>query len=439
MARSASLLALLFTLALALPGVANATTISIGQVALPEEVGPGKQCGGSCGSFQAATAAGSPSYQVPPGSWVITKLRHRTGTGDDGHRQFYLVEDDGAGTDWTLLGITAFLPINPPPRLEAFDVSIPVSGGWRLGVRSEGNGTFVYPAATGNVALLYSNMTLGTSAPYTGTLTERLHNVAATLESDLDGDGEGDDSADTDDDGDGVADGSDTCPLDASPDQTDSDGDGAGNPCDADDDGDGVADAADNCSLAANAGQEDPDADGQGTPCDADDDNDGSLDAADNCPSVANVEQTDSDGDGAGDACDSTPNGPVSGPALACANLVVGTSGADVLTGTAAGDRLRGLGGRDRLTGGDGDDCLVGGRGRDRLGGGAGNDKLTGGSGRDALTGGPGLNAYDAGGGRDRVDARNGVKETVRCGKGRDRARLDADDVARRCERVSRP
>jgi hypothetical protein len=48
-----------------------------------------------------------------------------------------------------------------------------------------------------------------------------------------------------DDDGDGVANGVDNCPEVSTADQTDTDGDGHGNPCDADDDGDGVADAGD--------------------------------------------------------------------------------------------------------------------------------------------------------------------------------------------------
>ena len=52
------------------------------------------------------------------------------------------------------------------------------------------------------------------------------------------------------------------------PDQTDTDGDGAGNACDSDDDNDGVPDAADNCPLVLNPDQADFDRDGIGDVCD---------------------------------------------------------------------------------------------------------------------------------------------------------------------------
>lgn len=139
-----------------------------------------------------------------------------------------------------------------------------------------------------------------------------------------------------------------------------------------------------------------------------------------------------------------------------CANLQTGTNGADTLTGTFAGDRLRGLGGNDVLNGEAGNDCLEGGAGNDRLNGGAGNDRLLGGGGRDVLTGGtgndrlvggrgkdvliggPGRNAYVAGPGNDRVNARNGRRELINCGTGRDTARVDRRDRVRGCERVTR-
>ena len=105
-------------------------------------------------------------------------------------------------------------------------------------------------------------------------------------------------------DKDGVPDSEDNCPTVPNPDQTDTDGDGAGDACDDDDDGDGVPDDEDNCPLVNSSDQTDTDGDGQGDVCDPDDDNDGVNDDVDNCPIVANTDQTDTDGDGLGDACD---------------------------------------------------------------------------------------------------------------------------------------
>src|SRR5439155_20786500 len=73
----------------------------------------------------------------------------------------------------------------------------------------------------------------------------------------------------------------------------------------------------------------------------------------------------------------------------------VGTAHDDVLRGTARNDTLRGLGGNDTLWGLGGSDLLVGGTGRDRLYGGPGNDNL---------------------------QARDGRRDAVDCGTGRDTA-----------------
>ncbi|HEX6653803.1 MAG TPA: FG-GAP-like repeat-containing protein [Thermoleophilaceae bacterium] len=264
-------------------------------------------------------------------------------------------------------------------------------------------------------------------------------------DSDFDNDGQKDE-VDLDDDNDGVLDTADNCDLNADPDQTDTDGDGQGNPCDTDDDGDGVADAPDNCDLAANPGQADMDGDGLGDACDNDDDGDGisdgqeisngtdplkpdsdgdgRVDTADNCPTVPNADQHDGDSDGVGTACDQFELLPER-----CANPKAGTRRGDRLTGTVAGDALKGLRGNDVLSGLAGDDCLSGGPGRDRLSGGPGND---------TLSGGPGTNRYSGGSGKDRINARNHVNEKIRCGPGKDRARVDPGDKTFGCERVRR-
>jgi hypothetical protein len=82
---------------------------------------------------------------------------------------------------------------------------------------------------------------------------------------------------------------SDDCPLAPDPNQSDSDGDGAG-------------DACDSCPNAPDVG--DTDRDGRDDACDPDDDDDGVLDASDNCPKVKNPGQQDLNGNGIGAACD---------------------------------------------------------------------------------------------------------------------------------------
>ncbi len=114
-------------------------------------------------------------------------------------------------------------------------------------------------------------------------------------------------------------------------------------------------------------------------------------------------------GDGGGDA------------GGACENAIVGTRKRDRLAGTKDGDRLRGRGGNDRLNGKRGDDCLQGGRGGDRLNGGKGSDKLKG------------------GGGGDRIKAKDGERDAIRCGPGRDRVKADRKDrISKGCERIKR-
>jgi hypothetical protein len=105
-----------------------------------------------------------------------------------------------------------------------------------------------------------------------------------------------------------------------------------------------------------------------------------------------------------------------------CANRKVGTHRSDRMVGTGSGDTLIGRRGRDFLLGRRGADCLRGNGGRDRLSGGRGPDRLLGG--------------ID----QDRLFARDGMRDTVNCGRGRrDRAVVDRRDRVRGCERVRRP
>jgi Ca2+-binding RTX toxin-like protein len=120
-----------------------------------------------------------------------------------------------------------------------------------------------------------------------------------------------------------------------------------------------------------------------------------------------------------------------------CEAALIGTNGPDTLRGGDDHEIIVGFGAGDRMLGRNGHDCLIGGTGGDRLVGGDGSDRLTGGTGRDVLIDTRGFNAYDAGSGNDYVNARNGVRELVRCGAGRDRARADRRDRVRSCERLS--
>jgi len=86
-----------------------------------------------------------------------------------------------------------------------------------------------------------------------------------------------------------------------------------------------------------------------------------------------------------------------------CRRPLRGTSHGDRLIGTAAGERIYGRGGADRIDGRGGADCLWGGAGADR------------------------------------IHSRDGVRDWVDCGPGRDRAVVDRVDRVVHCERVLRP
>jgi len=115
------------------------------------------------------------------------------------------------------------------------------------------------------------------------------------------------------------------------------------------------------------------------------------------------------------------PNAPVPQSVPLGGKTLTGTAHADRLVGTSFADVLNGLGGNDTLLGGGGNDILRGG---------AGNDVLDGGLGRDRLEG-------DAG--NDTIRARDGQRDVIDCGSGRDTVVADRIDVvSRNCERVRR-
>ncbi len=116
---------------------------------------------------------------------------------------------------------------------------------------------------------------------------------------------------------------------------------------------------------------------------------------------------------------------------------IIGGTGKDTISGEDGRDRLFGESGNDSLDGGYDDDMLAGGAGNDRLFGGAGNDKLYGEAGIDRLIAGGGRNVIDGGAGNDSIEARNGERDRVICGPGRDRVRADRYDRLNGCEIVS--
>ncbi|MGI9659173.1 MAG: calcium-binding protein [Gaiellaceae bacterium] len=125
---------------------------------------------------------------------------------------------------------------------------------------------------------------------------------------------------------------------------------------------------------------------------------------------------------------------------------LLGRQGADILLGAAGSDRLFGGRGTDVLGGGSGNDVLAGHAGNDRLAGGsgadrirghAGSDRVDGGNGADFLHGGAGSDVLRGGRGRDNFVARDGSRDGLNGGPGRDTARVDPGlDRLRSIERL---
>ena len=120
-------------------------------------------------------------------------------------------------------------------------------------------------------------------------------------------------------------------------------------------------------------------------------------------------------------------------------DVLVGGVGRDVLSGRGGDDCLFGFSGDDRLIGGTGKDLLVGAGGNDRIQADAGDDKINAGNGNDDITPGPGKDIANGQGGDDTISARDGTRDTIDCGAGRDKVTADRSDVVKSCEFVKRP
>lgn len=104
----------------------------------------------------------------------------------------------------------------------------------------------------------------------------------------------------------------------------------------------------------------------------------------------------------------------------------------------ASGKTLRGSAKADTLVGGPGADTIHGGAGNDRISGKAGADKLYGDAGNDRIDAGAGLDRIYGGTGNDTILARDGKRDVIDCGSGRDTVIADKVDVVKGCETVKR-
>lgn len=109
------------------------------------------------------------------------------------------------------------------------------------------------------------------------------------------------------------------------------------------------------------------------------------------------------------------------------------------IVGTRFADVVLGGGGADRISTGAGEDQVIGSAGADTISGGPGVDWIEGDEGGDRLDGGSGADHLYGGAGNDAITARDGTRDTIDCGPGRDTVIADkVDVVAKDCERVLR-
>ena len=127
------------------------------------------------------------------------------------------------------------------------------------------------------------------------------------------------------------------------------------------------------------------------------------------------------------------PEGGLPQPDATCDDRdadIVGTPLPDTIAGTDGTDVIATLRGPDSVDAGAGRDVACGGERHQHISGGGGGDLLIPGPGRDRISG----NA-----GSDSVSLRDGRRDRVRCGGGRDVVRADRiDEVTSDCERVRR-
>ncbi len=320
--------AALVVLPWALPGKAGAAT-KLGKVSPPF---PLLAPSGNFVQLQTATIP----YTVPPPGGVITGWSHM-GSAEDGSA------GSGRLQLWRRVGTTTDFFLVRRSDLESFTAGIvnsfatrlPVSGGDRLGLRSE-NAASRYGGVSGDNVLELAG---GDPAPgeTRGAVpgppeSATLVNVAAVLEADADGDGFGDETQDQ-------------CPTNAT----------TQGPC-----------------PPVPAPQPTP----QPT-------------------STCKGEPATIVGTGGVDKLSGTPSADVIA-ALGGNDKASGLAGNDLICGGAGKDNVKGGSGKDTLLGQKGKDTLKGGSGKDTLLGQKGKDTLKGGGGKDTCTGGKGNDTASA-------------------------------------------
>ena len=120
------------------------------------------------------------------------------------------------------------------------------------------------------------------------------------------------------------------------------------------------------------------------------------------------------------------------------ANSAAATAACGELLSRLPASRGSKSGGRPPRCGGTAgkSELLVGTRTRDRMVGGPGSQRIRARSGNDRIKAGPGRDCLLGDSGRDRLHAADGMRDMVRCGRGRDVAIIDRKDRVRRCEKI---
>ena len=114
------------------------------------------------------------------------------------------------------------------------------------------------------------------------------------------------------------------------------------------------------------------------------------------------------------------------------------TEGWTETTGSEGDDRLLGTNGQNLIQGDGGDDYISTRGDDDWATGGDGNDRIYLGSGDDLARPGLGTDIVKGGTGDDVIYARDGERDTIDCGPGKDRVIADKIDRMVNCERVQR-